>query len=207
MVRALLRSPRCSHVVALVRRPLDAFAAAPGREKLRLVQVDFADLEAATLTHGAGCAAAFCTVGIGQPRKVPAAEFWKVDVEYAGAFARGAARAGVRHVSLLSAVGANENSRNRYIRTKGKAEAAVIAAGAPRTSIFRPSVLMTDQLRYGLQDRLTQALTPLVAPLVPRRFHHIHVNDLGLAMQRNAERPGSEGVEYLYYPEYAALLR
>ncbi len=207
LVRELLASPLCTRVLALTRRPVTLFADAPGRAKLQLDVIDYANLESETASRAAGLEAAFCTVGIGQPRKVTSEEFWRVDVEYAGAFARGAATAGARHVSLLSAIGANAASRNRYIRTKGKAEEAVIAAGVPRTSVFRPSVLATDAIRYGLQDRLTQALFPLVAPLLPRRLHHIHVNELGRAMRLNAETPLRPGVEYVYYPEYAALLK
>lgn len=206
LVRELLASPRCAQVLALTRRPVTLFADTPGRARLELAVIDYADLEAETAARAAGFETAFCAVGIGQPRKVSGEEFWRVDVEYAGAFARGAARAGVRHVSLLSAVGSNAASRNRYIRTKGKAEEAVIQAGAPRTSIFRPSVLATDQIRYGLQDRLTQALFPLVAPLLPRQLHHIHVTHLGRAMRLNAERPGPDGVAYLHYPDFVALL-
>jgi hypothetical protein len=59
---------------------------------------------------------------MGQPRKVSAEEFHRVDVEYAGASARGAAAAGTRHISLLSAIGSNAESGNRYIRTKGEAD-------------------------------------------------------------------------------------
>jgi uncharacterized protein YbjT (DUF2867 family) len=206
VVRALLESPRCGGVVALARRPVTAFDALPGRAKLTVAVIDYANLESETAARAAECAVAFCTVGIGQPRKVSDAEFRRVDVEYAGAFARGAARAGVRHLSLLSAIGSDASSRNRYVRTKGEAEAAVIAAGVPRTSLFRPSLLVTDDIRYGVQDRLTQALFPLVALLLPRRFRQIHVTDLGRAMQRNAEREAGPGVEYLYYPDYVALL-
>jgi len=207
LARALLHSPACRRVVALSRRPFTALDAAPGRSKLELHVVDYADLEAQAAAHARGCAVAFCAVGIGQPRKVSAEEFRRVDVEYAGAFARGAVAAGARHVSLLSAVGANAASRNRYIRTKGDAEQAVIAAGARRTSLFRPSLLVTREIRYGVQDRLTQALFPLLAPVLPRRLHQITVEDLGRTMQLNAESGSGSGVEYLYYPDYVALLR
>lgn len=206
LLRSLLGSAACTGVVALVRRAGTALESLAAGGRLTVVVIDFANLENEAAFHGAGCAAAFCTVGIGQPRKVSAEEFWRVDVEYAGAFARGVARAGARHVSLLSAIGANPDSRSRYIRTKGRAEQAVAAAGVPRTSLFRPSVLMTRTLRYGLQDRLTQTLFPLVAPLLPRRWHQIHVEELGRAMQANAEVPGKPGVEILYYPDYVALL-
>lgn len=206
LARDLLRSQRCTAVLVLARRPVTLFDDEPGKGKLRVDVIDYADLETQTARLATGCEVAFCTVGIGQPRKVSREEFWRVDVEYAGAFARGVRRAGAHHISLLSAVGANAASVNRYVMVKGKAEQAVIDAGLPRTSIFRPSVLATDGIRYGLQDRLTQSLFPLVAPLLPRRFHHIHVNDLGRAMRINAETPAPDGVEFLYYPRYAELL-
>ena len=207
VVRALLESGRCEYVLAIVRRPVTLFDSLPNRDKLAIAVIDFADLREETASRATGHEVAFCTVGIGQPRKVSDEEFRRVDVEYAGAFAQAARAAGARHISLLSAIGSNAGSRNRYIRTKGQAEEAVIAAGIPRTSIFRPSVLATDEIRYGFQDRLTQAFFPLFSPLLPRRYHEIHVEELGNVMQLNAEREGSPGVEYLYYQDFLSLLR
>ncbi len=220
LVRELLASPLCTAVVALARRPVVMFDALPGRTKLRVEVIDLGDLEGAAARLAAGCEVAFNTMGIGQPRKVPYQEFRRVDVDYAGAFARGAARAGARHISLLSAVGADKTSRNRYVRTKGEAEQAVIDAGIARTSLFRPSVLVTKDIRYGLQDRLTQAVFPVLSHLLPRRLHGIRVEDLGRAMRLNAERTAGHtsggggrgstpapGVEILYWPEFQALLR
>ncbi|MGA9837421.1 MAG: NAD(P)H-binding protein [Gemmatimonadaceae bacterium] len=206
LVRELLASPACTGITALVRRPTTMFAGAPGGEKLHLEVVDFHDLEAATARLAAGSQVAFCTMGIGQPRKVPLDEFRRVDVEYAGAFARGAHAAGVRHISLLSSVGADVASRNRYLHIKGLAEAVVEAAGIARSSVFRPSLLVTQHLRYGVQDWLSQTLLPLVTPVLPARYHQIRVEDLGRAMRLNAERSGADGREVVYYPECRALL-
>jgi uncharacterized protein YbjT (DUF2867 family) len=207
LVRELLASDECSAVVALVRRPVPALEALPGAGKLRLHVIDMGQIEAETRARAVGCAAAFCTMGIGQPRKTTFEEFRRVDVEYTGAFARGAAVAGASHISLLSAVGADSASRNPYLRVKGDAEQAVVAAGMRRTSLFRPSLLVTRELRYGLQDRLSQALLPLLAPLLPGRFHQVHVEDLARAMRGNAEQVDAVGVEILHYPEFTRLLK
>jgi len=208
LVRELLGSAACAGVVALTRRKVDALE---GASKLAAHVVAFEALEQRTAELGAGCDVAFCTMGIGQPRKVPFEEFRKVDVEYAGAFARGAAAAGARHISLLSSVGADAASRNPYIRVKGDAEQVVRAAGIARTSLFRPSLLVTPGIRYGLQDRVTQRLFPLIAPILPSRYHQIRVEDLGRAMRLNAERPGGKpdgiGVDVLEYPDFIQLLR
>lgn len=206
LVRELLASSACVGVVALIRRPADGL---PPSSKLAVHAVQFDALQERTAKLAAGCEVAFCTIGVGQPRKVAFDEFWKVDVEYAGVFARGAAAAGVRHISLLSSVGANLSSRNSYLRVKGVAEQIVERAGIgiARTSHFRPSLLVTRQLRYGLQDRLTQRLFPLVAPLLPNRYHQIRVEDLARAMRLNAERTGPQGVEVLEYPDFMHLMR
>jgi len=204
LVRELLASPVCEGVVALARRPI---AGCPASSKLSVHLVDLDDLETATARLAEGCAAAFCTMGIGQPRKVSFEDLWRVDVEFAGAFARGAAAAGSTHISLLSAVAANVSSRNPYIKVKGAAEQAVAQAGIARTSLFRPSLLVTPDIRYGLQDRVTQSLFPLVQWMFPARYHSVRVEDLGRAMRLNAERSGAAGVEVLQYPEFVRLLQ
>jgi uncharacterized protein YbjT (DUF2867 family) len=206
LVRELLASSACARVVALTRRPAEGL---PPSSKLTVHVVPFDALQERTAELASGCELAFCTMGVGQPRKVAFDEFWRVDVEYAGAFARGAAAAGVRHLSLLSSVGANLSSRNPYLRVKGVAEQIVERAGIgiARTSLFRPSLLVTRELRYGLQDRLTQRLFPLIAPLLPNRYHQVRVEDLARAMRVNAERAGPHGVEVLEYPDVIRLLR
>ena len=207
LVRELLASPGWAEVTALTRRPVEIFAGAAGREKLKLRVVDLDRLEPETVAAARGCDAAFCTMGVGQPRKLAREEVLKVDVQYPAAFARGAHAAGVRHISLLSSAGADAGARNFYLRLKGSAEAGISSAGIPRTSLFRPSLLVTREIRYGLQDRLTQSLFPLLSPILPSRFHEIRVEDLGRAMRINAELPGKDGVEILYYADFIALLR
>jgi len=209
LVRELLASPLCAEVTALVRRPVEMFDGAPGKAKLRVRVLDMSEvatIERETADAAQGCQAAFCTMGVGQPRKLSKDEVWRVDVQCADAFASGAKAAGVRHISLLSSTAADLKSRSFYLRLKGAAEASVAAAGIARTSLFRPSLLVTREIRYGLQDRLTQALFPLVSWMLPGRFHEIRVEDLARAMRMNAERPGKDGVEILQYPDFAALL-
>lgn len=226
LVRELLESPACTDIVTLGRRPFDTFAGHAQAAKLvqRVVDLDGPGgvLEGATREAAAGCDVAFCTLGIGQPSKVSEAEFRKVDLGYARAFAAGARAAGVRHFSLLTSVGANARSRVRYLRVKGEVEEAIKALAFPRTSLFRPSVLITPAARYGLQDHVLRVVFPLTSWAMPRKYHEITIADLGRAFVRDAEAVCEErealardasspdapaGARVLQYPDFKRLLQ
>jgi uncharacterized protein YbjT (DUF2867 family) len=208
LVGELLAPGGWAAVTTLVRRRTRLFDHTAEISRLTEHVVNMADtgaLERQTAALARDHDAAFCTMGIGQPRRASKDEVWRVDVELAGAFARGCRTAGVPHISLLSSVGADADSRTYYVRVKGRAERAFTDLSFPRTSLFRPSLLVTRQLRYGLQDRITQAVVPWLSPLLPSRFHQITVEHLARAMRVNAERPSDRSVEILYYAQFMEL--
>lgn len=213
LVGELLLSPRCAGVVTLGRRTNEGLAGHPQAGKLDARIVDLEALEAATREAAVGCDVAFCVLGIGQPSKASEAEFRKIDLGYARAFAAGARAAGVRHFSLLTSVGANHRSRIRYLRIKGEVEEAVKALGFPRTSLVRPSVLITPKARFGLEDHVLRTVMPLTSWAMPRRWHEITIADLGRAFVLDAEafvRGAGEapvGAHVLHYSEFMRLLR
>lgn len=202
LVRELCASSQCEAVTVLVRRPVDTFANDP---KVIQRMMDLDQLERDTLVAAAGCDRGFCTLGIGQPSKAPRDELWRVDVEYAAAFARGCRAAGVRHVSLLSAVGAKLGSRTYYFHVKGSAEKAMVDPGFERVSHFRPSVIITPQARYGTGDHLLRWTMPKVSWMLPGRVHEVRMEDLARAMCRNAEQPATAAVEILHYPDFVRI--
>lgn len=207
LVRELLAAPDWLEVTALVRRPTAQFDACARREKLLVHVTPMDRVEAVAAGMGRGCTIAFSTLGVGQPRKVSREELWNVDVGHTAMFAQGCRSAGVLHFSLLGAVGADPRSRSYYLKIKGKAEEAVAVQHFKRASFFRPSLLVTREIRYGLQDRITQAIFPRISRFLPPRWHEVAVEDLARAMRLNAERPPVAPVEVLEYPEVAALLR
>ncbi|MGH7591038.1 MAG: hypothetical protein ACREL2_06330, partial [Gemmatimonadales bacterium] len=83
---------------------------------------------------------------------------------------------------------------------------AVLVQRFKRASFFRPSLLVTPEIRYGLQDRVTQAVFPRISRFLPPRFHEVRVEDLARAMRLNAERPPLAPVEVFEYPEVTVLL-
>ena len=207
LVRELLAAPGWIEVTILIRRPTDRFDALVGRDKLVVHVTPMDRVETVAAGTGRGATIAFSTLGVGQPRKVSREELWNVDVGLTAMFAQGCRSAGVIHFSLLGAVGADPRSRSYYLKIKGKAEKAVAVQHFKRASFFRPSLLVTPEIRYGLQDRITQAVFPQISRFLPARWHEVRVEDLARAMRLNAERPPVAPLEVLEYPEIEALLR
>jgi uncharacterized protein YbjT (DUF2867 family) len=92
------------------------------------------------------------------------------------------ARAGVRHVVHVSAIGASGTSRSGYGRSKAAGEAA-IAAGFPSAVILRPSIVFgaEDQFfnRFGEMARLYPVM-PLISGAT--KFQPVYVGDVAEAI-------------------------
>jgi len=203
-----LHSPAFESVTTLGRRRVDI----PDEEALRgkLAQhVVSLDAPASYRALVAGHTAAICTLGVGQPSKSTREEVWKIEVDYVTGFAAVCREAGVRHFSLMTSVGANARSKSYYLRLKGTQEERVTALGFERTSLFRPSMLLTPQNRYGAQQAVVLAVWPRIdwifaGPL--RRYRGVRVEDLGRAMAMNAARDAPPGVEVLEWDGFQRIL-
>ena len=68
----------------------------------------------------------------------------KANVDTAAAIAEAARRSGLEHIVLVSVIGANPDSPNRYLRSKGDAERLVTGSGVPSTIIRTPILLGRD---------------------------------------------------------------
>ncbi|HMW05095.1 MAG TPA: hypothetical protein PK079_23285 [Leptospiraceae bacterium] len=183
----LLDSSNCETILSLGRRSIDLEKLSPNFSKCKQEIIDFENF---TIPSDllSGIDSAYCTLGIGQPSKVSKEEFWKIDVEYVSRYAKLCADAGVRYFSLLSAVDANSDSNVYYLKAKGVLQERVIHSGFKGVYIYQPSLLATDQARYGFFDSLVQFTFPLIAPILPSRYHQIHVKSLGKAMCTRAEK-------------------
>ena len=75
--------------------------------------------------------------------------FRAVDFEANLATAQAALAAGARRIALVSAAGANANSRVFYNRTKGELENALMALAPDAVLIARPALLLGDRSALG----------------------------------------------------------
>ncbi len=75
--------------------------------------------------------------------------FFQVDFTYQLEIAKKAKEAGAKKISLISAAGANPNSRIYYLKTKGMLEEEIIKLGFDSTNIFQPGHLRGNKFRFG----------------------------------------------------------
>ncbi len=150
---------------------------------------------------------AICTLGVGEPSKVPKEQFVAIDKDAVLTFARACRDAGVRHFQLLSSVGADASSRSFYLRTKGELEDGLRALGFPRLSLFHPSMILTPTNRYGFTQAVVLKVWPLLSKAMVgslQKYRGVGVERLGAAMAHNSVTSG-QGEEVLEWQQFEAL--
>ncbi|MBK8631434.1 MAG: NAD-dependent epimerase/dehydratase family protein [Sphingomonadales bacterium] len=96
------------------------------------------------------------------------AGFFAIDHDLVLNLARASREAGACQFLMVSSVGAAADSRNFYLSTKGKVEAAVCGLGYDRVDILRPGLLRGDRQERRPGERIAIALSPLTDLLTPR---------------------------------------
>ena len=144
LVTLLLHDNRFSRVKVLLRKP--TLKQRPGLEP---IIVDFDDEE--SLTAALQGDVLFCCVGTTIAKAGSKEKFREVDFNIPVRCATIARRHNIPQFLLISSIGANPDSRNFYLRTKGETEHAIEKLGFPALHIFRPSMLLgrRQNLRFG----------------------------------------------------------
>lgn len=136
---------------------------------------------------------ALCALGTTMRAAGSEAAFRTVDFDLVMTFARLAKQRGVRHMIVVSSVGADAESRNFYLALKGEMEAAMAALGFARLDILRPGLLVGP--RGGERraaERIGIALSPLTNLLMRGRFDRfaaIRASTIAGAIAALVDRP------------------
>jgi uncharacterized protein YbjT (DUF2867 family) len=159
LLELLLRSPDWARTTAVGRRP-------PARTdpKLDAIAVDFATLGAGSPLPRAD--AAFCCLGTTMAKAGSQEAFRAVDGDAVLAFAKAAHAGGTRCFALVSAAGADPDSRVFYNRIKGEAEEALRGVGFGTLILARPSLLLGDRSESRPGERAAIVASRLLAPLL-----------------------------------------
>jgi len=94
-------------------------------------------------------------------------------------------RAGATQFLLVSAIGADPESRVFYSRVKGETEAAIRQLPYHAIQIFRPSLLLGERAEFRLGERITMLGAPVLPALLfgrLRRYRPIQAATVARAM-------------------------
>jgi len=199
---SLLGASEITRVIAVSRRPL-------GREHPRLANriVQFERLEAQL--KGASCSVALCCLGTTLRQAGSQQRFRAVDLDAVLAFARAAKAAQARRLVVISSVGADPDSRNFYLRTKGEMERQLSQLDFESLDILQPSLLLGWRGELRPLELVARMLAPLVNPLLRGRYsayRALAARTVGAAML-GATRSGRRGVQRYTFSGITALAR
>lgn len=146
LVQQLLNDTAFSKVRILVRRPVEL-----SHPKLEVAIVIFDDLDDYRIKLGQGDCI-FCCIGTTNKKvKGDKVAYRKIDFDIPVNAARMGKEAGFSTYLLVSAVGANADSANFYLRLKGEVEKEIARLNFQSFHAFRPGILLgkRKEFRFG----------------------------------------------------------
>jgi uncharacterized protein YbjT (DUF2867 family) len=164
LARQLLADPAIAKVISISRKSL-------GISNPKLSEVLISDLaELPSIESKIRGDLYFCSLGTTIKAAGSKENFEKVDHTAIVAFANIARAHDAKAFALVSAMGANANSRIFYNRVKGRTENDVRALGLRSLIIFRPALLVGPRREFRLTERImARTLLPL-SSILPARI-------------------------------------
>ncbi len=191
ILRLLVADEQFSEIRTLLRRPLPPNLTSP---RICECVCDFNKLE--NHSDWFEVDQVFCALGTTIKQAGSQEAFRRVDFEYPLTIARLARERGAKHFLLVSATGANPNSKVFYNRVKGDLEMALMNLGYPSFTIARPSLLLGDREEF----RLGEVIAKKFLWLAPPRWRGVHAALVAGALVRPAKER-SQGVRIIENPE------
>ena len=108
----------------------------------------------------------FCCLGTTIRKAGSRAAFREIDYELVLKIARIAVRNGVARMLVISSVGADANSGNFYLKTKGEMERDLQLLPFQHIKILRPSILTGKRKEFRLGEKVAIGFATLLAPLM-----------------------------------------
>jgi uncharacterized protein YbjT (DUF2867 family) len=194
LVEQILDNTNYSKVVLLLRKPLNI-----SHSKLVQEVIDFDKLDASKIVGDD----LFCTMGTTLAKAGSKEAQYKIDCTYPFEIGKIAKANGVKQYILVSALGANFQSSNFYLRTKGDLEQKINSLNFQNFVSLRPSFLLGDRQEFRLGEKIGIFLVTLLSPLMLgslKKYRGIEASAVAKAMQRFANQ-GLSGVKYVEYDE------
>ena len=152
--------------------------------------------------HLPGCEHIYICLGTTIKKAGSQESFKKVDLDYCLGFAKKARESGASAISVVTSVGANANSKNFYLKTKGKLENEIKAMGFDSVNIFQPGLLLGNRDEIRPLEFLGQYGSFLLNMFLfgsLKKYRSIQASKVANAM---ANSPNNNGINYFSYEDF-----
>ncbi len=189
-LQALLDDPSYAEVIALVRKPL-----LKTHRKLREVSTNFKNLD--QISSQLNADDVFCCLGTTIKKAGSQHAFTAVDHSLVIMIAEMMKKKGAQKFIVISAMGADKDSKVFYNRVKGEMEEALKEINYPCLYIVRPSLLLGPRKEFRLGEKVGVLLAPLLKPLMLgplKKYRPVQAESVGKCMVK-AARKDNHGVK------------
>jgi uncharacterized protein YbjT (DUF2867 family) len=137
----------------------------------------------------------FCCLGTTIKKAGSRRNFRKVDYEFVVKIAGWAAGNEVPCFLVVSSIGANPDSSNFYLRTKGEMERDVLELGFNKAVILRPSMLLGKRGEFRFAEEAGKVFMRLIRPVLRgklKKYRAIEAGKVAVAMVELANIPATK---------------
>jgi uncharacterized protein YbjT (DUF2867 family) len=192
LTKELLDKSFYSKVIVLVRKPLNI-------SHVKLVQeiIDFDKPDVSKIIGDDF----FCAIGTTLRKAGSKEAQYKIDCTYPFELGKIAKANGVKQYLLVSSVGADANSSNFYLKTKGDLEQKIQSLGFENFVCIRPSFLLGERQEVRFGEKIGIVLAKILSPLMIgslQKYRGIDVTKIAKALQSFANQ-GLSGVHFFDY--------
>lgn len=189
LLHILLNSSHYSQVRILVRHPLELI-----HEKLEQIITDFDKLD--DYADYFTVDDVYCCLGTTIKKAGSQEAFKKVDYDYPLKMAELAKSHRVKNFLVITALGADSNSKVFYSRTKGQLQLNLKKTGLTALHIFQPSLLLGERQEFRLGEKAATLLSPVISKVLKgkmKKYKPVEAKDVAVTMYEVAqiERTGN----------------
>ncbi|MFM8964092.1 MAG: NAD(P)H-binding protein [Sphingomonadales bacterium] len=196
LVKLLLADTHVSEIRILSRRPLHYAEA-----KIKVVETNLANPDTSAFENAT---ALYCCIGTTRKKTPDKTIYRSIDYGFTLASAKKAKEAGVAEVHLISAIGADSQSKIFYNRLKGEIEQDLLALDFERTFIYQPALLIGERKEKRAGEKFAQWISPFLDRLLNekvRKYHSVKATELANAMLLHSFQKGKRQ-QILRYPDF-----
>jgi uncharacterized protein YbjT (DUF2867 family) len=183
LTNKLLNDDRYNLVKIFVRKSTNI-----NNPKLEEHKVDFNKLE--TWRHEISGDELYSAMGTTIKKAGSKEAQFKIDFTYQYECAKAASENGVGKYLLVSSAGANANSRNFYLRMKGKLDEIISELPFNQIYIFRPSILAGERKERRITEEIGTFMVKLFTQIIPplKKYRPIEAETVAGAMIKAANQ-------------------